>query len=55
MNIEHTLTELEKIETSTDQSVEYEAPAVESVLTPESLEREVQYAGVQAGSGVVKL
>ncbi len=33
----------------------YEAPAIESVMTPESLEREVHYAGAQAGSGAVNL
>ncbi len=30
----------------------YEAPRIESVLTPEDLEREVAYAGGVAGSGV---
>lgn len=29
-----------------DTTVPYEAPAIESVLTTESLEREVHYAGV---------
>lgn len=29
----------------------YEAPRIETVLTPEDLEREVQYAGVPKGSG----
>ena len=29
---------------------EYEAPCIESVLTPEDLEREVAYAGGVAGS-----
>jgi hypothetical protein len=28
------------------QSDEYEAPAIESVMTPEDLTREVQYAGI---------
>lgn len=28
------------------QSGEYEAPAIESVMTPEDLTREVQYAGI---------
>ncbi len=28
----------------------YEAPAIESVLTPDDLEREVAYAGIQAVS-----
>jgi len=29
-----------------DQQAEYEAPKIESALTPEDLAREVQYAGV---------
>ncbi|BCM90437.1 hypothetical protein IAD21_02290 [Abditibacteriota bacterium] len=35
--------------------IAYEAPAIESVLTPESLEREVHYADLQANSGPVTL
>ena len=31
----------------------YEAPAIESVLTPEALEREVHYAGNVPVSGVI--
>ena len=29
-----------------DENAEYEAPRIESVMTPEDLAREVQYAGV---------
>jgi len=29
-----------------DDQVEYEAPRIESAMTPEDLAREVQYAGV---------
>lgn len=32
------------------EAVEYVAPQIESVLLPEELEREVAYAGIQAGS-----
>ncbi|BCM90436.1 hypothetical protein IAD21_02289 [Abditibacteriota bacterium] len=54
MNIEHS-----ELQSNLDASVlipntqhTYEAPAIETVLTPESLEREVHYAGFQSGSGV---
>lgn len=33
--------------------VAYEAPAIESILTPEALEREVHYAGNPPISGAV--
>lgn len=33
------------------ETVEYEAPRVESVLAPEELEREVAYAGIAVISG----
>lgn len=53
MNTEHSKLE---VQSDTNAPVEhtmlaYEAPAVESVLTPETLEREVHYAGVIPASG----
>lgn len=49
MSMEHENTEsVQKFE-----DVGYEAPAIESVMTPEDLSREVQYAGVADGiSGI---
>ena len=32
-------------ETKNVDSVEYESPAIESIVTPDELEREVHYAG----------
>ena len=47
----------ESSKSSEKQSVarraDYEAPCVETILTPEDLEREVAYAGIQAPSGTV--
>ncbi|BCM90433.1 hypothetical protein IAD21_02286 [Abditibacteriota bacterium] len=56
MNIQHSEIEPKSDESASAQntSAAYEAPAIESVLTPESLEREVHYAGLQNGSGVAK-
>lgn len=34
-------------------SLPYEAPCIETVLTPDDLEREVFYAGAISGSGTV--
>lgn len=51
MNIEKSLIEAQQVEKAPAQPVEYEAPIIESVLTPESLEREVHYAGIQPTSG----
>ncbi len=53
MNLEHSLSYEEKDELSVIKDNVYEAPAIESVLTPESLEREVHYAGFSAGSNAV--
>ncbi|MDP9178833.1 MAG: hypothetical protein M3O61_14210 [Gemmatimonadota bacterium] len=38
--------EIEQPSEQTDEHTEYEAPRIESALTPEDLAREVQYAGV---------
>jgi phage shock protein A len=32
------------------ENKEYEAPAIESVMTPQDLDREVQYAGAPDGT-----
>ncbi|HEX6576146.1 MAG TPA: hypothetical protein VF042_14355 [Gemmatimonadaceae bacterium] len=32
------------------ENEEYEAPAIESVMTPQDLDREVQYAGAPDGT-----
>ena len=36
-----------------DAKTEYEAPAIESVMTPEDLAREVQYAGATDATVVI--
>ncbi len=41
-------TETQNVE---ETQVEYEAPQIEEVLTSETLEREVAYAGIMAISG----
>lgn len=53
MNNEHSRIELKSDAVASESRTQnaYEAPAIESVLTPESLEREVHYAGVQPTSG----
>lgn len=55
MNTEYSNLELNSEATASVESTEivYEAPAIESVLTSETLEREVHYAGVQPVSGAV--
>ena len=40
------------VETETESAVAYEAPAIESVVLPEDIEREVAYAGDIAQSGL---
>ena len=39
----------EPVEQKAD-ATEYEAPAIESVMTPQDLDREVQYAGAVDGT-----
>lgn len=46
-----TITNASSAEEQVEQVASYEAPAIESVLTPESLEREVHYAGTLPTSG----
>ncbi|BCM90435.1 hypothetical protein IAD21_02288 [Abditibacteriota bacterium] len=60
MQLEHSQIEHLQDSPASDDSVAsvasaYEAPVIESVLSPESLEREVHYAGAQVGSGGVEL
>ncbi|BCM90431.1 hypothetical protein IAD21_02284 [Abditibacteriota bacterium] len=45
MNLKNSTLELKSDTTSENQATSYEAPAIESILTSESLEREVHYAG----------
>ncbi len=55
MQLEHSQIEQNSDAPASEAQVAaYEAPAVETVLTNDSLEREVHYAGAQAGSGPVK-
>ncbi len=42
---------LQSVEDQPQQGAAYEAPAIESMLTTESLEREVLYAGAPPVSG----
>ena len=53
MNLEHSNIESGTSVLAADEhlAADYEAPAIESVLTPEDLEREVHYAGLVAVSG----
>ena len=39
------------LETKVEEAAQYEAPAIESVVLPEDIEREVAYAGIILISG----
>jgi hypothetical protein len=42
-----------QIESATNTAHDYQAPAIEEIVTPDNLEREVAYAGVPAPSNLI--